>query len=75
MGQLRYSCGLRLELVESVEVENYIRTESLIHAYISDLRRPCTCEGCDTRHGEWFEITDESARAYVDKWTNFMTQE
>lgn len=75
MGQLRYSCGLRLELVESVEVENYVRTESLIHAYISDLCRPYTCERCGTRHGEWFEVTDESARAYVDKWANFMTQE
>ena len=74
-GQLQCLCGFRPGLIERYEVDYYIRTEGLIHAYLSDLCRPYTCEKCGTRHGEWFEITKESALIFVDKWTTFMNEE
>ncbi|KAF1925004.1 uncharacterized protein M421DRAFT_424233 [Didymella exigua CBS 183.55] len=75
MGQLNLSCGLQLELVGSVEVENYFRTEILIHTYISDLCRPYKCAVCNKKHGEWFEINKEPAQAYVARWVAFMNKE
>lgn len=75
MSQIRYTCGLELVVVKHFEVENYIRTEGLIHTYVFDLRRSYKCAECKTKHGEWFEIGKQSAETYVDRWANFMTQE
>lgn len=75
MGQIDYACGLSIKLVKHFEVENYIRTESLIHTYILDLRRPYECTKCGRNHGEWFEISKQSAETYADRWATFMTQE
>lgn len=75
MGQIDYACGLSIKLVKHFEVENYIRTESLIHTYILDLCRPYKCADCKTKHGEWFEISEQSAETYADRWATFMTQE
>jgi hypothetical protein len=75
MSQISYTCGLELVLVKHFEVENYIRTEGLIQAYVFDLCRSYKCEKCKRKHGEWFEIGEECAETYVDRWANFMTQE
>jgi hypothetical protein len=75
MSQIHYTCGLELGLVKLFQVENYIRTEGLIHTYILDLCRPYTCVNCGSHHGAWFEITKQSAETYLDRWVSFMTQE
>ena len=75
LGQTEYTCGLELNLVKEAYVNYYTRTEGLIHTYLSDLRRPYKCDICGESHGEWFEIADASARASVNFWVNFMTQE
>ena len=72
---IQYTCGLQLQLTEKHEVSYYTRTEGLIHAYLSDLRRPYTCKICGTKHGEWFEINKESAQMHVGKWAAFMENE
>lgn len=74
MSQIHYTCGLELGLVKLCQVDNYIRTEGLIHTYILDLCRPYTCANCGSHHGAWFEITKKSARAYVDMWVTFMNR-
>lgn len=73
--QIRYSCGLQLELVKQYQVDYYARTEGLIHAYLSDLCQPYVCETCHAKHGEWFEIGNRAAQAYVNTWVKFMCQE
>lgn len=71
--QINYSCGLTLQLVGSIEVENYVRVEGLVHIFISDLCRPYECTKCGTKsHGEWFEISEDSAWTHATKWGNFM---
>ncbi|KAF3037859.1 hypothetical protein E8E11_001013 [Didymella keratinophila] len=74
-GQIRYTCGLKIKLVKHFEVENYIRTEGLVHTYLLDLRRPYKCAECGRNHGEWFKISKQSAVTYADRWANFMTEE
>jgi hypothetical protein len=75
MGQIDYACGLSIKLVKHFEVENYIRTESLIHTYILDLRGPYECAKCGRNHGEWFKISKHSAEKFAERWATFMTQE
>ncbi|KAF1942977.1 hypothetical protein EJ02DRAFT_511376 [Clathrospora elynae] len=75
LGQLQYKCGLKLNLVRDIHVNYYIRTEVLIHAYLSDLCRPYKCDACNASHGEWFEIAEEPAKALVSRWVDFMSQE
>lgn len=72
---IKYKCNLNLKLVHHGLVNYYTRTEALIHTDLTNLCRRYTCSSCGTKHGEWFEITKESAIESMERWVKFMRQE
>ncbi|KAJ4991307.1 hypothetical protein SVAN01_03205 [Stagonosporopsis vannaccii] len=75
LNSMKRKCGLELEIVHYKTVNLYTKTEVLVKAYLSDLCKPYKCEICGQKHGEWFEISSDLAKAAVDKWVNFMRHE
>lgn len=75
LGTMKRRCGLELEILHCKPVNFYTKAEALVHAYLLDLCKPYKCELCKQRHGEWFEIPSDLAKAAVDKWADFIDHE
>lgn len=70
---IKSKCGLILEVVHiSPEVYNRVRVEKLAQKDLLHLKRPYTCPKCFGSHDEWFEVSDEMAKATVDRWATFL---
>ncbi|KAF7671178.1 hypothetical protein GT037_010739 [Alternaria burnsii] len=66
-------CDLELIFVHiSGRVKAMKRAEQLIKADLRHLRRPWDCSACKRTHEEWFEIDEESAKARVTLWVNWI---
>jgi predicted GIY-YIG superfamily endonuclease len=66
-------CDLELIFVHiSGRVKAMKRAEQLIKADLRHLRRPWDCPACKRTHEEWFEIDEETAKARVTLWVNWI---
>ncbi|KAG9189868.1 hypothetical protein G6011_06736 [Alternaria panax] len=66
-------CDLDLSFVHvSGRVKAMKRAEQLIKADLRHLRRPWKCSACKRTHGEWFEIDEETAKARVTSWVDWI---
>ncbi|EUC28301.1 hypothetical protein COCCADRAFT_77020, partial [Bipolaris zeicola 26-R-13] len=48
------------------------RAERLIKLDLKHLCRPWFCPSCRQRHVEYFEVTEERAKAIVERWTDWI---
>ena len=73
---IRRACEIECEEVFSLPVDCCMRTELLVHAYLSDTCQPyrCTSKSCNKAHEEWFVISAEAAISAVKRWVQFMNQ-
>jgi hypothetical protein len=73
---IRRACEIDCEEIFGLDVDRYVRTELLVHTYLSDMRRPykCTNASCNRVHEEWFAIPTEAAISAVKRWVQFMKQ-
>jgi hypothetical protein len=61
------------QLEDKIGVQHIYRVEALVHAELRDKRqREQSCPGCHRNHIEWFEVFNETAKAIVRKWMNWM---
>ncbi|KAH7563553.1 hypothetical protein BM1_00600 [Bipolaris maydis] len=66
-------CGRDLKAVYVSECIKWTkRAERLIKLDLKHLCRPWFCSSCQQRHGEYFEITEERAKATVEKWEDWI---
>ncbi|KAI2474486.1 T5orf172 domain containing protein [Pyrenophora tritici-repentis] len=48
------------------------RAEQLIKTDLKHLRRPWKCPVCTRTHGEWFKVDEETAKARVTLWVDWI---
>jgi predicted GIY-YIG superfamily endonuclease len=66
-------CDLNLTIIHiSGRVKAMKRAEHLIKADLKHLRRPWKCSVCKRTHGEWFEVDEETAKARVTLWVDWI---
>jgi hypothetical protein len=74
--QIERECNLHLEVVYvSDELENYTRTEHLVHGDLLHLCWEHTCLGCNTDHREWHNVSEGLAIQTTKRWVRFMKEE
>lgn len=85
MESLRKDCDLfdlaRVDDFEGIPVNFYWKIEEQVHTELQNFRRVFPCKKCkskngaETKHKEWFAVTEEVALRAVQRWRKFIQQE
>ena len=73
--QCKHAADAYLEdgLPQEIRVPHARRVETLVHAELKDRRvREENCPGCRGNHIEWFDVSAQTARKVIKKWSDWM---
>ena len=70
--EIEFGCNRKCKILHYGKVPNAKQVEELCHADLHEDRVQIYCSGCLGNHNEWFNITEEKARAVLDKWATWI---